>query len=312
MNKGRIIKNTGSWYTVKTDIDETVQCRIKGKFRMSGIRSTNPIAVGDVVSFEFETDGTGVIEKIDKRKNIIVRKSTNLSKKSQIMASNVDQAILVATVNYPATSTVFIDRFLAAAESYNIPAFLIFNKLDKYTEPEKEILAEWLTTYNEINYQTLFTSAIKGIGIKEVEALLKNKISIVAGHSGVGKSSLINAVAPGLDLKTAQISEAHQTGKHTTTFSEMHPLPFGGYIIDTPGVRGFGTIDMQRDQIYHYFPEIFKLAESCKFHNCLHTHEPGCVVKQAVEDGEIAESRYKSYLSILDDPEDNKYRGISF
>lgn len=279
---------------------------------MSGIRSTNPIAVGDLVHFTTEQDKTGSIQKIEARKNIIVRKASNLSKRSQIMAANVDQAVLVATVNYPSTSTVFIDRFLSSAESYAIPAVLVFNKLDKYKDNEKEILAEWLATYTEIGYTCIFTSAKKGINIDKFNDLLKDKISIVAGHSGVGKSTLINTIAPDLNLKTSEISEAHKTGKHTTTFSEMHSLPLGGYIIDTPGIRGFGTIDMSRDEIYHFFPEIFAQAKKCRFHNCLHTHEPGCAVKEAVEAGEISQSRYTSYLSILDDPEDTKYRGTSF
>lgn len=312
MDQGIIIKNTGSWYTVKNKSGEFIQCRIKGKFRMQGIRSTNPLAVGDNVEYGLESDNTGIIQKIIPRKNIIVRKASNLSKKTQIMAANVDQAVLVATVDFPHTSTVFIDRFLSAAESYGIPAVLVFNKLDRYGEVEKDTLAEWLATYNEIGYLCIFTSAKNGTNLDAFKALLKDKVSILAGHSGVGKSTLINSVAPGLSLKTSEISEAHQTGKHTTTFSEMHPLPFGGYIIDTPGIRGFGTIDLEKEEIYHFFPEIFAEAKKCKFHNCLHTHEPGCSVKEAVDSGEIAHSRYKSYISILEDPEDTKYRGNSF
>ncbi len=312
LDQGIIIKNTGSWYAVKNQAEVIIQCRIKGKFRISGIRSTNPLAVGDRVNYKLEPDGTGSIQKIIPRKNIIVRKASNLSKKSHIMAANVDQAVLVATVNFPFTSTVFIDRFLSSAESYDIPAVLVFNKLDKYGDEDKETLAEWLATYDDIGYKCIFTSAKKGIHLDQFEALLKNKISIIAGHSGVGKSSLINAIAPSLNLKTSDISESHQTGKHTTTFSEMHALPFGGYIIDTPGIRGFGTIDMAKEEIYHFFPEIFEIAKKCKFHNCLHTHEPGCAVKEAVESGAISFSRYKSYLSILEDPGDTKYRETSF
>lgn len=301
---GVVTKNTGSWYLVQTET-EALECRIKGKFRLKGIKSTNPVAVGDIVDVEPENNA---IVAIHDRRNYLARKATNLSKRSHIIAANMDQAVLVATVNYPVTTTVFVDRFLATAEAFDIPAKLIFNKTDLYNEKELDTLAEWLAIYTDIGYECLFTSADKKRNISEVADMLKDKVSLFSGHSGVGKSTLINAIDPQLNLKTQMISDAHKAGKHTTTFSEMHALNIGGYIIDTPGIKGFGTIDFERNEIYHFFPEIFKTAAACKYHNCLHLEEPGCAVKQAVEEGEISYSRYVSYLNILEDPDGNKYR----
>jgi ribosome biogenesis GTPase len=263
------------------------------------------VAVGDYVDVDSTSNS---IITIHQRKNYLARKSTNLSKRSHIIAANIDQAILVATVNYPVTTTVFIDRFLATAQAYNIEARLVFNKTDCYNDKETDKLAEWLAIYSAIGYDCYFTSVKKNRNINQVSDLLKGKVSLLSGHSGVGKSSLINAIDSKLDLKTQQISNAHHSGKHTTTFSEMLPLQNGGYIIDTPGIRGFGTLDFDRYEIYHFFPEIFKVASACRFYNCIHADEPGCAVKKAVEEGGISYSRYVSYLNILDDPEGNKYR----
>lgn len=305
LQTGVVIKNTGSWYAVLTESGETLECRIKGKFRLKGIKSTNPVTIGDVVDVDTENN---IIVSIHERKNYLARKSTNLSKLYHIIAANIDQAVLVATVNYPATTTVFIDRFLASAEAYNIPAKIIINKIDRYNEAETDTLAEWAAIYNDIGYETLFTSVLNSKNITKLESLLKGKTTLLSGHSGVGKSSLINAIDPNLNLKTNRISDSHHSGKHTTTFSEMHPLKTGGFIIDTPGIRGFGTIEFERSMVYHFFPDLFKVAEECRFHNCLHIQEPGCAVKNAVETGDISYSRYNSYLNILDDSDDNKYR----
>lgn len=305
MERGTVIKSTGSWYVVRLDAGETLECRIRGKFRMEGIRTTNPVAVGDVVEVEESADGY-VIAGITPRKNYIIRKSTNLSKEAHILASNVDQALLVVTVNHPVTSTVFIDRFLASAEAYNIPVTLVFNKLDLYDEEDRAMLGGLSSIYGKIGYPCLAVSTLTGENIPAVGELLRDKVSVLSGLSGVGKSSLINRIEPGLKLKTAMISDAHDSGKHTTTFAEMFPLSGGGFIIDTPGIRSFGTIDMKKEEISHYFPEIFARAEACRFYNCTHVHEPGCAVLEAVERDEISESRYASYLSMLE--ESGKYR----
>lgn len=307
MKEGLVIKSTGSWYTVKTNDGEIHNCRIKGRFRMDGIRTTNPVAVGDVVDFE-EDKESKVIVKIHDRKNYIIRKSSNLSKHSQIIASNVDQAFLIVTVNYPLTTTTFIDRFLAAAEAYRIPVRLIFNKIDRYRHNDKDRLNELKMIYEKIGYKCFEISAKNGIHLDTIREALKGKINLLSGHSGVGKSTLINAIQPGLDLKTGEISEAHSQGKHTTTFSEMFELDFKGYIIDTPGIRGFGTIDMEKEEMSHFFPEIFETSENCQFNNCSHIHEPKCAVKAAVEIGEISITRYESYLGMVMEDEDNKYR----
>ncbi|MFA8433864.1 MAG: ribosome small subunit-dependent GTPase A [Marinifilaceae bacterium] len=307
MKEGLVIKSTGSWYSVKTDSGEIHQCRIKGKFRMAGIRSTNPIAVGDRVEIEESKDAV-VITRIHERKNYIIRKASNLSKRSHIIASNIDQAFLIVTVNYPLTTTTFIDRFLASAEAYRIPVRLIFNKIDRYREEDLQRMEELKATYERIGYPCFETSAKKNINIDLLKQELKGKINVLSGHSGVGKSTLINALEPELDLKTAEISDAHHSGKHTTTFSEMFELSEGGYIIDTPGIRGFGTIDMVKEEIFHFFPEIFKKADGCQFYNCTHVHEPKCAVKQAVEEGDISYTRYESYLGMMLEDEDEKYR----
>jgi ribosome biogenesis GTPase len=274
---------------------------------MDGIRTTNPISVGDWVDFEVENEAD-VIVNIHERKNYIIRKSSNLSKHSQIIASNIDQAFLIVTVNYPLTTTTFIDRFLAAAEAYRIPVSLIFNKIDRYRPNDKDRLYDLRHTYSKIGYHCYEISAKQEIHIEQMKEILKGKINLLSGHSGVGKSTLINKIQPGLDLKTGEISEAHSQGKHTTTFSEMFELDFGGYIIDTPGIRGFGTIDMIKEEMSHFFPEIFKISQKCQFNNCTHVHEPKCAVKAAVEIGEICMSRYESYLGMILEDEENKYR----
>ncbi len=307
LKEGLVIKSTGSWYTVKTSDGVIHNCRIKGKFRMQGIRTTNPISVGDRVDFE-EKEDANVIVKILDRKNYIIRKSSNLSKHSQIIAANVDQAFLIVTVNYPLTTTTFIDRFLAAAEAYRIPVNLIFNKIDRYRPNDMERLAELKGIYELIGYKCFEISAKEGTHLDIIREALKGKINLLSGHSGVGKSTLINAIQPGLDLKTGEISEAHSQGKHTTTFSEMFELDFDGYIIDTPGIRGFGTIDMEKEEMSHFFPEIFRTSEHCQFNNCSHLHEPKCAVKGAVEVGEISMTRYESYLGMIMEDEDSKYR----
>lgn len=307
MKEGLVIKSTGSWYTVKTNNGEIHNCRIKGRFRMEGIRTTNPIAVGDKVNFE-EDKESKVIVSIHDRKNYIIRKSSNLSKHSQIIASNVDQAFLIVTVNYPLTTTTFIDRFLAAAEAYRIPVRLIFNKIDRYRPNDMDRLEELKGIYEKIGYKCYEISAKNGTHLDIIKEALNGNINLLSGHSGVGKSTLINAIQPGLDLKTGEISEAHSQGKHTTTFSEMFELDFGGYIIDTPGIRGFGTIDMEKEEMSHFFPEIFETSQECQFNNCSHIHEPKCAVKAAVEAGEISITRYESYLGMVMEDEDSKYR----
>ena len=304
--KGIVVKSTGSWYSVRLESGEQIECRIKGKFRMKGIKTTNPVAVGDAVEVEVGVEG-GVISQIMDRKNYIIRKSTNLSKEAHIIAANVDQAMLVVTVNHPVTSTVFIDRFLASVEAYRIPAILVFNKIDLYGEDDLLMLGALTQVYMQAGYECLHVSSLTGEGVEDVVAALKDKITVFSGLSGVGKSSLVNRVEPGLDLKVAEISESHDTGKHTTTFAEMFPLSFGGCIVDTPGIRAFGLIHMEKNEISHYFPEIFKRATDCKYYNCTHIHEPGCAVLEAVENGEISESRYFSYVSMFEEGED-KYR----
>ena len=300
------MKSTGSWYSVRMESGEVLDCRIKGKFRMKGIKTTNPVAVGDVVEVVVNPDGA-VINRIEDRKNYIIRKSTNLSKEAHIIAANVDQAVLVVTVNHPVTSTVFIDRFLASVEAYRIPAILVFNKIDLYDDEDLLLLGALTQIYMQAGYECLHVSSLTGEGMEDVVTALKDKATVFSGLSGVGKSSLINRVEPGLKLKVAEISDSHDTGKHTTTFAEMFPLSFGGYIVDTPGIRAFGLIHMEKTEISHYFPEIFKRASECRFYNCTHIHEPGCAVLEAVEKGEISESRYFSYVSMFEEG-DEKYR----
>lgn len=311
--KGLVIKNTGYWYTVLTDEGGTVDCKIKGNFRLKGIRSTNPVAVGDRVTIQPNQEGTAFITDIEDRRNYIIRKSQNLSKQSHILAANVDQAVLVVTINYPETSTTFIDRFLASAEAYSVPVILVFNKRDLLSAEELHYQDMMMKLYDTIGYQCLSISATENIGIDELTTLLQGKITLFSGNSGVGKSTLLNAILPNANLRTSEISDAHNTGMHTTTFSEMLPLlkdttENNGWVIDTPGIKGFGTFDMEPEEICSYFKEIFKFSKDCRFNNCTHTHEPGCAVIQAIEDHYIALSRYNSYLSMLNDKEEGKYR----
>ena len=306
--KGLVIKNTGSWYTVKTDDGNIVESKIKGNFRLKGIRSTNPVAVGDRVEIIRNQEGTAFINAIEDRRNYIIRKSQNLSKQSHILAANVDQAFLVVTVNYPQTSTTFIDRFLASAEAYSVPVTLVFNKTDLLSDEERHFQDMMMTLYDTVGYRCIAISAANGDGVDELLPLLHDRITLLSGNSGVGKSTLINCILPGVNLRTAEISDSHNTGMHTTTFSEMLQLPNGGYLIDTPGIKGFGTFNMEPEEISSYFKEIFRFSKDCRFNNCTHTHEPGCAVLKAVEDHYIAASRYQSYLSMLNDKDENKYR----
>ena len=306
--KGFVIKNTGSWYSVKTDDGKVVECKIKGNFRLKGIRSTNPVAVGDQVEIALNQEGTAFITHIDERRNYIIRKSQNLSKQSHIIAANVDQAFLIVTVNYPQTSTTFIDRFLASAEAYSVPVVLVFNKCDILSDDELHYQQSMVHLYETIGYECREISAATGEGVEGLHKLLKGKITLLSGNSGVGKSTLINQILPEANLRTAEISDAHNTGMHTTTFSEMLELPEGGYIIDTPGIKGFGTFNMDPEELTSYFPEIFHFSKGCKFSNCTHTHEPGCAVLKAIDDHFIAQSRYQSYLNMLEDKDENKYR----
>jgi len=320
--KGLVIKNTGSWYTVLTDDGPTVDCKIKGNFRIKGIRSTNPVAVGDRVTILENKDNSsgecyGWITEIEDRRNYIIRKSINLSKQSHILAANVDQALLVITVSKPQTSTTFIDRFLASAEAYRVPVILIFNKTDLLTDEERHYQQMMIQLYETVGYECRAISAERGDGVEELRPLLEGKITLLSGNSGVGKSTLINRLAPHANLRVADISDAHQTGMHTTTFSEMIPLQIvdsksvnskSSWLIDTPGIKGFGTFDMEREELTSYFKEIFEFSKQCRFSDCTHTHEPGCAVLKAVEDHYIAQSRYQSYLSMLEDKDENKYR----
>lgn len=308
MANGLVIKNTGSWYTVKTDEGTVIECKIKGNFRLKGIRSTNPVAVGDRVSIVRNAEGTAFITEICDRRNYIIRKSPNLSKQSHIIAANVDQAFLIVTVNYPQTSTTFIDRFLASAEAYRVPVVLVFNKTDALSAEELEYQDMMIRLYETVGYVCKAVSAVDDGVTDELAPMLKDKITLFSGNSGVGKSTLLNRLIPGANLRTAEISEAHNTGMHTTTFSEMLPLPYGGWAIDTPGIKGFGTFDMEPEEICGYFKEIFRFSKDCRFRNCTHTHEPGCAVRKAVEEHYISESRYNSYLSMLEDKDEGKYR----
>ena len=308
--KGTVTKSTGSWYWVRLDNGDLMQCRIKGKFRIKGIKSTNPVAVGDHVEVDNEGDeGQGVITKLFDRKNYIIRKSVNLARQTHIIAANIDQAIIIVTFKSPQTLPGFIDRFLATAEAYSIPAVVVFNKVDIYGEDELAELEYFDLVYKQAGYQTLSTSADEKLNIDAFRDLLKDKVSLLSGLSGVGKSTLVNLVEPKLDLKTKEISDYHKQGVHTTTFAEMFPLSFGGYVIDTPGIRGFGLVDMKKEEIGDYFPELFKLKKACKFNNCLHVNEPGCAVLQALENNELAPTRYQSYINMLNGLEDeNPYR----
>ena len=337
--KGLVIKNTGYWYTVLTDDGATIDCKVKGNFRLKDIRSTNPVAVGDRVEINGNDNGFREapehqlerkngncwITSIEDRKNYVIRKASNLSKQSSILAANVDQAMLIVTIKLPETSTTFIDRFLASAEAYRIPVILIFNKTDLLDDDERNYLEMMQTLYETIGYHTLAVSATEGTGIDDMRNMLQGKITLMSGHSGVGKSTLINTLIPGADLRTAEISDAHLTGMHTTTFSEMIPLNnenwnencepktvncelTNGWLIDTPGIRGFGTFDIEKNELTSYFKEIFRFSKDCRFSDCTHTHEPGCAVLKALEEHYIAQSRYQSYLSMLEDQDEGKYR----
>lgn len=303
-----MLKSVGIRYRVLTSTGETIDCVLRGKLRVKGIETTNPVAVGDTVVFELLDDGkSGLITEVCERRNYILRKSSNLSRQSQIIAANLDQALLVVTIILPKTHVEFIDRFLATAEAYSIPTVIVFNKTDLYGPEDTENMEELIRMYTDIGYKCLRLSLTDESGIPDIISIMKGKISLISGNSGVGKSTLLNILNPELKLRTEEISSYHKQGKHITTFPEMHPLPFGGFAIDTPGLRGFGVVDMERNEIYHFFPEIFRVASNCRFYNCLHLDEPDCAVRQAVEDGGINWLRYRSYLSILND-ENNKYR----
>lgn len=305
---GQVYKSTGSWYTVKSQGGDFIECRIRGKFRMKGIKSTNPIAVGDIVDYELEDSSdttTGTINKIHERKNYIVRKSVNLSHQMHIIASNIDIVFLLVTIDNPPTTTSFIDRFLVTAEAYGIEAIIVFNKVDTLTEATLDEQLYLQHIYQEIGYKCLRVSSTEGKGVEELKDLMRGKVSMFSGHSGVGKSTLVNALEPSLNLKTTVISEQSKQGQHTTTFAEMYDLAFGAQIIDTPGIKGFGIVDMEKEEISGYFPEFFKLQDQCKFNNCLHKEEPNCAIKEALERDEIAWSRYRSYEQILQGDEEH-------
>ena len=308
--KGLVIKNTGSWVTVRLeDNNEEVNCKMRGVFRLKGMRCTNPVAVGDIVQVEDKGGDALVVASIEPRRNYIIRRASNLSKEFQIIAANLDQAVLVATLTNPETSTTFIDRFLATAEAYQVPAVLAFNKIDLLDSPElRKQLNDLKALYEGIGYPVAVLSAETGEGVDSLRELLSGKMSLLSGNSGVGKSSIINLLVPDARVRVGDVSQAHHKGMHTTTFSELLDLPGGGSILDTPGVKAFGTIDFERSEVSHYFPEIFKISDDCRFNNCTHTHEPGCAVLEAVERGDIAPSRFVSYLSILDEDPNNKYR----
>lgn len=306
--KGLVVKNTGFWYTVFTDDGHTVESKVKGNFRLKGIKSTNPVAVGDRVQIVVNQEGTAFITDIEDRKNYIIRRSTNLSKQSHIIAANLDQAFLMITVAHPETTTNFIDRFLASAEAYSVPVVLVFNKTDVLDDEELRYQQMMVNLYETVGYECRQVSAATGSCCDDLRKLLRGKVTLLSGNSGVGKSTLLNLFMPGADAKVAEISEAHDTGMHTTTFSEMLPLPEGGWLIDTPGIKGFGSFDMEPEEIGSYFKEIFRFSKDCRFSNCTHTHEPGCAVRKAVEEHYIAESRYNSYLSMLQDKDEAKYR----
>lgn len=307
--EGLVIRNTGSWYVVLTDLGQTFECKVKGNFRLKGIRSTNPVAVGDRVRITPGPDGeTALIEEIADRRNYIIRRASNLSKQSHIIAANIDQAALLVTVSYPEVSTTFIDRFLASAEAYRIPVLLLFNKIDLCSTEQLRYMEAVCHLYSSLGYDCLRISAKQETGLDQVRTHLAGKTTLLSGNSGVGKSTLLNALLPDAGARTAEISTAHQTGMHTTTFSQMFFLPQGGSLIDTPGIKGFGTFDMERTEVAHYFREIFQIGQECRFADCTHTHEPGCAVLKAVEESRIAQSRYTSYLSMLEDKDEDRYR----
>lgn len=304
--KGLVTKSTGSWYTVRDENGSEFQARIRGKFRLNEIKHTNPLAVGDHVELELDKDNIAVITDIFERKNYIIRRAVNLSKRTHIIASNLDLAFLIATISNPRTSTGFIDRFLVTCEAYEIPVIIVFNKSDEWNEEAIQSHNELKNLYEGIGYTTLSVSALESLNLEELKDHLKEKVSLVSGHSGVGKSTLVNALSPGLDLKTKDVSDFNSKGQHTTTFAQMYEWPFGGFVIDTPGIKEFGLVDMDKDEIQDYFPEIFALKEECKFYNCNHTIEPSCAVRAAVEAGEVATSRYESYLTFFNEAEENE------
>lgn len=316
---GLVVRNTGSWYMVKVDHNEGLSnqaqpllpCKVKGNFRLKGIRTTNPVAVGDRVTVVPNNDGSAYITKIEERRNYIIRRASNLSKQAHILASNLDNVILIVTVAHPVTSTTFIDRFLATAEAYRVPVTIVINKKDLYSTEELQYAENLAYLYRYIGYDVKIISVSTGEGMNEIKEMLKGKITLLSGHSGVGKSSFINSILPDRKIKTAQLSDVHDQGMHTTTFSEMYELSeeeHSGYLIDTPGIKGFGTIEFSKEDTSHYFKEIFKISEDCRFNNCTHTHEPGCAVLQALKEHRISQSRYDSYLSILEDETESKYR----
>lgn len=307
MQKGLVIKSTGSWYYVRDNDDKVIPCKIKGTYRIKGIRATNPVAVGDEVDFELTDSGNGIISHIGERKNYIIRRSANLSREYQLIASNIDQAILVISLVRPRTHLAFIDRFLVSAEAFRIPVVLLFNKTDIYQAKEVTEMEQLAALYEKIGYPNLSVSMKQGTNMERVEQLLADRVSVVAGNSGVGKTTLLNYLDPALDLKTREVSTYHKSGQHTTTYAEMFFLPGNARIIDTPGIKGFGMVDIGREELFHFFPEIFKYSSDCKFHNCMHVNEPSCAVIQAVIDNKISESRYMNYLDLLEDMGD-KYR----
>ncbi len=304
MHKGLVLKSTGKWYEVKGEDGLVYQCQVRGKIRLEGRSTTNPVAAGDIVHFDIEAENEGSIYKIEQRKNYIIRKSVNLSKEAQIIAANLDRALLVVTITRPQTTAGFIDRFIVTADAYDVPVTIVFHKMDQYDEEELEELAELQSIYTEIGYDCLNTSVVTNEGLETLEALLKDSITLISGHSATGKSSLINHFIPGKDLRIGEVSEASNKGQHTTTFAEMHELPFGGYIVDTPGIKGFGLVDIPKDELHHHFIEFFALLPECKFHNCLHLNEPGCAVQKALEKDEVSASRYNSYVSMYNDEEE--------
>lgn len=305
---GTVIKSTGSWYLVRTDDGREVECKVKGNFRLRGIRSTNPVAVGDGVEIIEDGGNAAFIAEVDERRNYIVRKASNLSKQSHILAANIDMAFLLVTLQRPETSTTFIDRFLATAEAYRVPVTIVFNKMDTLTGEEREQVAYLRYIYEAMDYPVLTISALENQGVDELQKLMQDKVCLLAGNSGVGKSTLLNRLVPSAAAKTAAVSESHGTGMHTTTYSELFPLPFGGSLIDIPGIKGFGTFNMEPEEMAHYFRDLFVMSAACRFNNCTHQQEPGCAVLKGLEEGSIAPSRYASYLSMLEDKEEGKYR----